>query len=77
MNKPANFERDAFYSIHQVGDILGISIRSIGDACRAGELQFTLRASRRFFKGQWLIEWLEGHATQNQPTASSRESSPA
>jgi len=66
MNKPATFERDAFYTAAQVGDLLGISIRSIGDACRAGDLQYTLRARKRFFKGHWIIEWLEVPSTVNE-----------
>ena len=77
MTSPATIEREAVYSQSQVKLLLGISIRSIGDACRASELQFTFRARRRFFKGQWLIDWLEGQATQNQPAANSRESMPA
>ena len=69
MTSPATIERDAFYSQYQVKLLLRISIRSIGDACRAGELRHTQRAGQRFFRGSWLIEWLEGQEGQNQPAA--------
>ncbi len=61
MIKPATIDREAFYSQEQVKNELGISIRAIGDACRAGELKSTVRASKRFFRGQWLIDWLDGN----------------
>jgi len=59
---PATIERDAFYNQEQVKRLLGISIKAIGNACRAGELRSTERAGRRFVRGAWLIDWLEGKA---------------
>lgn len=76
MTHPFFIEPDGFYDTDSVATICELSIRSIGDACRAGELRHTERAGRRFFRGSWLIEWLEGQEGQNKPAAS-RDSLPA
>jgi len=65
---PATIDSDAFYNQEQVKRLLGLSIKSIGNACRAGELRSTERAGRRFFRGSWLIDWLEGTQTNRQRT---------
>lgn len=77
MTQPFFIEPDGFYDTDAVATICELSIRSIGDACRAGELRHTQRAGRRFFRGSWLIEWLEGQGTQNEPAANLPEAMPA
>lgn len=57
------FEKDAVYSQSQLQSALRISARAIGDACRAGELRFSDRAGKRFFRGQWINDWLDGAAS--------------
>lgn len=70
---PIVVERDAFYTQEQLKSLSGLSIRSIGDACRAGQLRFTERAGKRFFRGISIIEWLDGSpSTDSQSTDQSR-----
>ena len=68
MTQPFFLEPNGFYDTDAVATICELSIRAIGDACRSGELRHTERAGRRFFKGQWLIEWLEGSSTVEAPS---------
>ncbi len=62
MTRPATINCEAYYSQEQVKEILGLSNRAIGNACRSSELRCTERAGRRFFRGSWLIDWLDGAA---------------
>ncbi len=55
---------DAFYDQDALRRLLGLSVKAIGNACRSGQLRTTERAGRRFFRGSWIIAWLEGSETQ-------------
>jgi hypothetical protein len=77
MRSPATIDREAFYSQSQVKLMFGISSHGIGDACRAGQLRFSERAGKRFFRGSWIIEWLEGQGHQLEPGATNGETLPA
>ncbi len=57
---PVVIEPQAFYTQEQVKSLTGLSIRAIGDACRAKQIRSTERAGKRFFRGLWIIEWLDG-----------------
>lgn len=65
MTQPFFIEPEGFYDTDSVATICDLSIRSINDACRNKELRHTKRAGRLFFRGSWLIEWLEGQETSN------------
>lgn len=57
----AEIDPDSFYDQAAVRRLLGgLSVKAIGNACRSGELRVTERAGRRFFRGAWIIAWLEG-----------------
>ncbi len=55
----AEINSDAFYDQQTVSVLLQIPSRAIGNACRAGELRFTEKARRKYFRGSWIIAWLE------------------
>jgi hypothetical protein len=42
--------------------ILALNSRTLADARRAGELRFTRKGQRRFYLGQWVLDWLAGSA---------------
>ena len=60
MVKHAEIKPDCFYDQDAVRGLLGLTAKAIGIACRDRQLRFTERAGRRFFRGQWVIDWLEG-----------------
>lgn len=76
MTQPFFIEPDGYYDTDAVATICEISVRSIGDACRTQQLRFSERAGKRFFRGSWIIEWLEGQGHQLEPVASNHETLP-
>ena len=52
---------NTFYEKHDVRRLTKVSSHAIGAAVRAGELRASKIGSRQVFKGQWLIDWLEGN----------------
>ncbi len=50
---------DAYYDDGGVQKILHISRTQLTRFCTGG-LRSTTRGARRYFRGQWLIDWLEG-----------------
>ncbi len=55
-----NVQPETFYSPQDVKEIFGFSLHSLNVACRSGDLKFTKRPAKGSFRGQWLIDWLEG-----------------
>jgi hypothetical protein len=64
MVQHAEIKPDCFYDQDAVRRLLGLSVKAIGNACRAGQLRYSERAGRRFFRGSWVIAWLEGDAVE-------------
>lgn len=62
---PIKIDPDAFYDARSVRALLGVTSHAIGKACRGGELQFNDLPGRRMFRGEWLIDWLEGRSREN------------
>lgn len=60
MVQHAEIRPECYYDVDAVRRILGLSVKAIGNACRSGALRFSERGGRRFFRGSWLIAWLEG-----------------
>lgn len=60
MVQHAEIKPDSFYDQDALRRLLGLSVKAIGTACRSGSLRCSERAGRRFFRGSWVIEWLEG-----------------
>lgn len=63
-------EPNSFFDDSAVKKILGLSSTAIGRACNSGELRFTERAGRRWFRGQWLIDWLDPSKDADEPKGS-------
>ncbi len=68
---------DTFYRPDDVKRIFGFSIHSLDVACRNGELRFVKQSGQRFFRGQWLIDWLDGKPSLSRSGDSQREAIPA
>lgn len=62
-----SFKADAYYDQAAVCRMLRISPTAIGTACNSGELKFSKRAGTRFFRGEWVTDWL---SPSNVPNAS-------
>lgn len=60
MVRHAEIKPECFYDQDAIRGILGVTAKAIGNACRSGKLRFSERAGRRFFRGAWVIAWLEG-----------------
>lgn len=60
----AEIKPNAYYDDAAVCNLLSISTRSLNAACQSKELPSADRAGRRFFRGQWLIDWLESPAPE-------------
>lgn len=58
MVNEVSFRADAFYDQAAVCRLLRITPKAIGNACRSGQLQFAERAGNRFFRGDWVNNWL-------------------
>lgn len=58
MVNEVSFRADAFYDQAAVCRLLRITPKAIGNACRAGQLRFAERAGNRFFRGEWVNDWL-------------------
>ncbi|MCA9158719.1 MAG: helix-turn-helix domain-containing protein [Planctomycetales bacterium] len=63
MVQHVEIKSECYYDVDAVRRILGLSAKAIGNACRANELRFSERGGRRFFRGAWLISWLEDEIT--------------
>lgn len=73
MVKGEEIKPDGYYDQSAVEKLLGISKRAIGCACKSGALRVSERGGRRFFRGDWLIAWLEGdnsNSTNERPKKS-------
>jgi hypothetical protein len=55
----AEIKPDTYYDQDAVRRMLGLSPRTLGIACRSGQLRSIRRGGVRFFRGTWLIAWLE------------------
>jgi len=55
----AEIKHNAYYDEKGVSKLLSLSIDRIREECNRERLRCTKRAGRRFFRGQWLIDWLE------------------
>jgi hypothetical protein len=53
-----SFRADAYYDQAAVCRLLRVTPKAIGTACRSGQLRFAERAGNRFFRGEWLNDWL-------------------
>ena len=61
---PIRIEPGAFYEAPAVRHLLGISSAALSRAQRTGALRATKRGTRTFFKGEWILAWLESAAAR-------------
>jgi hypothetical protein len=65
MVQHAEIKPECFYDQDALRRLLGLSNKAIGNACRSGKLKFSEQAGRRFFRGAWVIAWLEGDSAHS------------
>lgn len=56
----AKIDPEAVYCQSEICEALGITARRLGNAAVAGEVRFAALGSQRMFRGQWVLDWLEG-----------------
>lgn len=63
-----NVQIDAggYYDSEAVGKLLKMSPAAITRAVNSGQLRCSIRGGRKWYRGQWLIDWLEGKETKPQ-----------
>ncbi len=64
-----SFRPDAYYDQAAICRMLRITPKAIGNACRSGQLRFSERAGNRFFRGEWLNDWLSPAPTPEEMNA--------
>jgi hypothetical protein len=62
----AKIESDEIYDEAGVCEILAVPRSGIQRECRDGRLRFSKRAGKRFFRGQWLLDWMDGDSTTSE-----------
>ena len=62
MIEPVLIEPEALYDDGALRAALGLSPSSLANARRAGQLRFSRQGKRTFYKGKWVLEWLESQA---------------
>lgn len=60
----AEIHASRYYDERGISHILSIPIDRIREECNRDRLKSVKRSGRRFAKGQWIIDWIEG----GQPT---------
>ncbi len=59
MIEPVLIEPEALYDDGALRQALGLTPTTLAAARRAGKLRFTRQGKRTFYKGQWVLAWLE------------------
>lgn len=57
---------NAIYRPEDVKAILKIGSMTLGYACKSGKLKFAQQGRQRFFRGQWLLDYVDNSVIQNQ-----------
>ncbi len=65
----AKLDPDAVYCQSEICEALGITARRLGNAAVAGEVRFAALGSQRMFRGQWIIDWIEGRTPSSPEDA--------
>lgn len=47
------------YTRAEVGEILGLTERAVGQEVQSGRLLCSKRCGRSYFLGEWLLEWVK------------------
>jgi len=71
------FDENAFYDAYEVKGHTGLSIRAINNEVRCGRLRVVSIGESKFYKGSWILAWLDPttKATTAQPPSNETERS--
>ncbi len=58
---------DAWYDDDAVSKMLHITMQRLTVCCKRRGLRFSQRGSSRYFRGQWVIDWLEAGSISDLP----------
>lgn len=50
---------EKFYDEFGVSQTLSLSLEQVRTECNRNRLKHVKRAGRRYFRGQWIIDWLD------------------
>ena len=73
MNDVFKVDPDAIYDDAALALGLGVTQSTLARARRTGELRSTRKGRRVLYRGEWIIAWLEGNATQRQQKGATDE----
>ena len=73
MLEPIRIEPDAFYDDGSLYQAIEVSPASLASARTSGLLRFTRTGRRTFYKGSWVLAWLEATAADARPGAAVRQ----
>ncbi len=59
-HQPARIDPDGIYHDGEARLLLGLTDATMRRARREGHLRFSRQGTRTIYRGQWLIDWLEG-----------------
>jgi hypothetical protein len=62
INEPITLAPEAYYDDWAISEILTLPLGTIAAARRSGALRSTRRGQRNFYRGSWILEWLEAGA---------------
>ncbi len=63
MHTPVKIEAESLYDDRSLRSMLGITTSMLTTARRAGTLRHVRRGNRTFYKGSWVLAWLEDGST--------------
>jgi hypothetical protein len=66
MIEPVLIEPEALYDDGSLRQALGLTPSSLSAARRAGSLRYVRQGKRTFYRGAWILSWLDGSATSPQ-----------
>jgi hypothetical protein len=58
--QPVRIDPDAFYDEGTARLLLGVTAAALSSARSKGALRSVKRGLRTFYKGSWILDWLEG-----------------
>jgi hypothetical protein len=64
MSEPIHIQSDAFYDDWTLSEALGIPLGTIATARRTGALRSVQRGKKTFYRGSWVLNWLDAPSTQ-------------
>jgi hypothetical protein len=67
MTKPVLIEPEALYDDGALRQALGVTVAALAAARRSGVLRFSRQGKRTFYKGAWVLAWIESAAPSHNP----------